>query len=109
MKLEVMEEYSRYTIVTTQVLCAFSSLQQVIVTGDITISSDVKVKYISSEFLMLEDKCVVIVTFMIPVNTISVHHQFRRILNSTMKKLWSLVLKTSIMTFQLLKDSPDHV
>lgn len=28
---------------------------------------------------MLEDKCVVIVTFMIPVNVITVHHQFRRL------------------------------
>lgn len=58
---------------------------------------------------MLADKCVVIVTFMIPVSIVSVRHQFRRILNFIMKKLWSLVLKTYIMTFQLLQDSPDHV
>lgn len=28
---------------------------------------------------MLEDKCVVIVTFMIPVNIITLHHQFRKL------------------------------
>lgn len=92
-------------------MCIFFTFQQVVVTGDITISSNGKAKYyisigVSHVRRQVFGDCDIYDPCQYSIRTPSVQESFELFI---MKKLWSLVLKTYIMTFQLLQDSPDHV
>lgn len=92
-------------------MCIFFTFQQVIVTGDITLSSDEKADYyisigVSHVSRQVCGDCDIYDPCQYSIRTPSVQENFKLFI---MKKLWSLVLKTYIMTFQLLQDSPDHV